>query len=237
MKKYLIALAAIVLTASCSDKKEGNLQLTGNIEGLHKGTVYIQKLEDTAFVVLDSIAINGDSKFESSLNIDSPEMLYLFLDRGTSNNIDNSLMFFAEPGKINIDTDLETLYAKAKVTGSKNHDLYEEYKKVKARFTNEELTLTEQELIAFKDQKQVPADLKAKYGTILRRKYLYAANFALNNRDHEIAPYIALAEISDVQNVMLLDTIQKAMSPKVAKGKYGKILTKYVSDRKKEQVK
>jgi hypothetical protein len=31
-------------------------------------------------------------------------MLYLFLDRGVSNSLDNNLLFFAEPGNINIET-------------------------------------------------------------------------------------------------------------------------------------
>jgi hypothetical protein len=59
-------------------------------------------------------------------------MLYL-LDRGTSNSLDNNLMFFAEPGTINIDTNLESYIANAKVTGSKNQDLFEEYKKINSR--------------------------------------------------------------------------------------------------------
>jgi hypothetical protein len=219
----------------CGKKEaEGNLVVTGDVKGLKKGTLYIQKMEDTAFVVLDSIAISGDSHFESTLNIESPEMLYIFLDRGVTENIDNSLMFFAEPGKINIDTELATFFAKAKITGSKNHDLYEDFKKVKSRFTNQELTLTEQELNAFKDKKPLPADLREKYEMIIKKKYLYAVNFALTNKDHAVSPYIALSEISDA-NVNYLDTIRKSMAPDVAKSKYGKILTEYVAERKKEE--
>jgi hypothetical protein len=56
-------------------------------------------------------------------------MLYL-LDRGTSNSLDNNLMFFAEPGTINIDANLESYIANAKVTGSKNQDLFEGTKKL-----------------------------------------------------------------------------------------------------------
>ena len=34
-------------------------------------------------------------------------MLYLFLDRGQTNSIDNNLPFFAEPGNIKIETTLK----------------------------------------------------------------------------------------------------------------------------------
>ena len=56
--------------------------------------------------------MNGDSKFESDLNLASPEMLYLFLDRGVTNSLDNNISFFAEPGNINIDTNLESYIVK-----------------------------------------------------------------------------------------------------------------------------
>lgn len=235
MKNALIILFFALVFVACNKKKdEGNLQITGNIKGLNKGTLYIQKLQDTILVPVDSIVISGDSHFETSLNIDSPEMFYLSLDRGETNTIDNDLMFFAEPGKINIDTELETFYAKAKITGSENHKRYEEFKKIKTRFTNAELAITEKRLNALKDKKAFdPADEK-KYEDNLKKRYLYTVNFAINNREYDVAPYVTLSEIPDA-TIKYLDTIQKAMAPKVAQGKYGKILTKYVADRKKEE--
>ena len=67
---------------------------------------------------------------------------------------------------------------------------------------------------------------------IIKRKYLYTTNFAVNNGDYEVAPYVALAEIYDI-NLKFLDTIQKSMSPKVAKSLYGKKLNEYIAERKK----
>ena len=46
--------------------------------------------------------------------------------------MDNELLVFAEPGQMDIQTDLEKFYAKANITGSKNNDLYTEYKKGKS---------------------------------------------------------------------------------------------------------
>ena len=100
MQKTFIAFLSLAILSSCGEKKqEKDLLITGNIKGLKKGTLYIQKLQDTTLVALDTIKINGDSHFTSELDIDSPEMYYLFLDRGVTNSLDNNIPFFAEKGK------------------------------------------------------------------------------------------------------------------------------------------
>ena len=239
MKKSIIAFAILTLLASCSKKESAadNLHLTGNIKGLKTGTLYIQRIVDTSLVAIDSIKIDGNAAFESDIKLESPEMLYLFLDRGVTNSLDNNILFFAEPGNINIDTNLDSFIGSAKITGSKNQELFEEYKKVNSRFIDENLSMVEARFKAIKRQDQKAVDsIDAKQQSNIKRKYLYATNFAINNKDHEVAPYIALEEIYDI-NIKFLDTIQKSMTPKVAQSFYGKKLTKYVADIKKEEQK
>lgn len=240
MSKKIILLALIFIgLVSCNkDKKENsNLHITGNIEGLSQGKLYIQQLNDTVLKIIDSIIIKGDSKFETDLNIESPEMLYLFLDRGQTNSIDNNLPFFAEPGEMNIETTLKNFFANAKITGSKNHDLYVEFTAMKSKFSdkNMELVVKELENISSKSTKNKDSITEANYN-LIRKKYLYTANFATIHTDKEIAPYLALSEISDI-NINYLDSIQLKMKPEVAKSKYGKMLTKFVAERKKLEVK
>jgi hypothetical protein len=234
MKKTIIAFASILLIASCGKKEpKGNLHITGNVKGLKEGTLYIQKVIDTSLIAIDTIKIDGNSHFETDIDIKSPEMLYLFLDRGVSNSLDNNLMFFAEPGIINIETNLDAFLSGAKITGSKNQDLYEEYKKTTSRYKDENLTLIEQKFKAIKSKNAKAIDsLNQLQDLNLKRKYLFAVNFAMNNKDHEIAPYIALAEVYDI-NIKYLDTIKNAMTPKVAQSMYGKKLTEYVNNLKK----
>ncbi|MBP1224855.1 DUF4369 domain-containing protein [Flavobacterium sp. 1355] len=238
MKKSIIAFAVLALLASCSKKEStDSLHLTGNIKGLKNGTLYIQRVVDTTLVAIDSVKIDGNSAFERDIKLESPEMLYLFLDRGVTNSLDNNILFFAEPGNVNIETNLDNFIYGAKITGSKNQELYEEYKKINSRFNDENLSMVESKFKAIKRQDQKAIDsIDAKQQSNIKRKYLYATNFAINHKDYEIAPYIALAEIYDI-NIKFLDTIQKSMTPKVAKSLYGKKLTKYVSDIKKEEQK
>jgi hypothetical protein len=230
MKKTILALVTLLILSACNkNDSKTNLHLTGNIKGLKKGTLYIQRVVDTALVAIDSITINGSSTFETNLNLESPEMLYLFLDRGVTNSMDNNLLFFAEAGTINIDTNLDSFIGSAKITGSKNQEKYEEYKKINSRFRDENLDLIEQKFNTAKTNNLKAIDsLNAKQESNIKRKYLFATNFAINNRDYEVSPYIALSDIYDI-NIKYLDTIQKSMSPKVAKSLYGKKLTEYVA--------
>lgn len=236
MKKSIVAFVSLVLLSSCNKEvSKNNLHLTGNIKGLKKGTLYIQRVVDTMLVAIDTITIDGSSAFESDIQLKSPEMLYLFLDRGVSNSLDNNILFFAEAGNINIDTNLDAYISGAKVTGSKNQDKFEEYKKINSRFRDESLTLIEQKFKAIKNGNTKSIDsLSARQDANIKRKYLFTANFAINNRDYEAAPYIALSEIYDI-NLKYLDTIQKSMTPKVAQSLYGKKLTKYVTTIKNQK--
>lgn len=236
MRKSIIVLLSIVVFASCSEKKSTkNFVLTGNIKGLKKGTLYIQRINDTVLVAIDTIKINGDSHFTSEFDLQSPEMLYLFLDRGVSNSVDNNISFFAEKGKMNIETSLDFFTADVKITGSKNQELYDEYKKVVSRFVDQDLDLIEKRINALKNNKiEEAARIEEEQKGILKRKYLYTTNFAVNHGDYEVAPYVALAEIYDI-NLKYMDTIQKSMTPKVAKSLYGKKLNDFIAARKRDE--
>ena len=235
MKKLIVLYCTILLLASCSKEvSKTNLHLTGNIKGLKNGTLYIQRVVDTSLVAIDTIVIDGNSKFETDIDLKSAEMLYLFLDRGVTNSMDNNILFFAEPGTINIETNLDSYISSAKISGSKNHEKYEEYQKINSRFRDENLDMIEQKFSAIKNgELKVLDSLNKKQENNTKRKYLFATNFAINNGDYEIAPYIALSDIYDI-NLRYLDTIQKSMTPKVAQSLYGKKLTEYVAKIKKQ---
>lgn len=235
MRKSIIGLLSILILASCSEKKSTkNFVLTGNVKGLKKGTLYIQRIKDTLLIPIDTININGDSHFTSEFDLQSPEMLYLFLDRGVTNSVDNNISFFAEKGVMNIETSLDFFTADVKITGSKNQELYDDYRKVVSRYVDQDLELIQKKLNAYKNNKTDEVlKIEEEQKGILKRKYLYTTNFAVNHADYEVAPYVALAEIYDI-NLKYLDTIQKSMTPKIAKSLYGKKLNEFIAARKKD---
>ncbi|WP_333695614.1 DUF4369 domain-containing protein [Flavobacterium sp.] len=237
MKQILVLFGVLMLTFACQNKEtsETNLHITGEIAGLKQGKLYIQKLEDTTLVVIDTLNFDGNSKFESHLKLDSPEVLYFFLDRGQTNSLDNNLTIFAEPGNLSIQTKLESFYADAVVKGSKNHELFQEFKAIMSRFKEPQLTLIEKEIKARKENNTILLDsINQATERLTKRKYLYCINYAIGKKDHEIAPYIALSEIYDAQ-IKYLDTIQKSLTPKVAESKYGKMLKKFIEERRKDE--
>ena len=236
MNKFIIALIVATMLLSCKEEKLTNaVEISGNIKGLKKGKLYIQKVQDSTLVVLDSVILNGNSSFKTTIELDAPEMLYLFLDRGVTNSIDNNLLFFAEPGKMTVDTELDLFLAKSKITGSKNQVLYEEYKDIISQFNGQQLDMVKEELMALKGKKIISAeDNKKKQDALLRKRYFYAANFALTHADHEVAPYIVLTDIYDM-NLKFLNQIHDKMTPKILASKYGKKMTAYLEERKKEE--
>lgn len=237
MMKKIGAIGLVLLTIACNKtiEKEGNLHLTGTVEGLKKGNIYVQQLKDTNLVIIDTIKFEGKSSFDTKFSIDEPQMLYLYLDRGQTNSIDNNLSFFAEPGEMTFKTTLKEFYANAKFTGSKNQEVYEKYLSIKTNLGNENAELLAKELKNLKKKDPNSAvKIESEKEKLIIRKYLYTANFALVNGKSEVAPYIALTEIPDA-NLKLMDTIQKSMSPKVAKSKYGKRLTEWINERKQNE--
>lgn len=236
MPKSIFFLFILLILICCSEKKSNkNFVLTGNIKGLKTGTLYIQRIKDTSLVDIDTIQIDGDSHFTSQFDLQSPEMLHLYLDRGVTNSLDNSICFFAEKGIMNIETSLDFFTADVKITGSKNQELYDQYKKVVARYVDQDLTLIEKKFKAYQEKKMDEVTkMDQEQNGIKKRKYLYTTNFAINHADFEVAPYVALAEIYDI-NLKYLDTIQKSMTPKVSKSLYGKKLNDFIAARKKEE--
>ena len=74
MKKLSILFAFFICLTACSEKK-GNLTITGAVKGLKEGTLYLQKIEDTVLVTIDSIAIKGEPNFAFETTIESPQVL------------------------------------------------------------------------------------------------------------------------------------------------------------------
>lgn len=233
MKKIILGLIVLAAIVSCSkETAENTLELSGNIKGLKTGKLYIQKFADTTLVIIDSVAFNGKSEFKITLPLESPEMLYLFLDKGPTNSTDNSLFIFAEPGKMYVDTQLESFYSEAKVTGSKNHELYLNYKKVNEPFNQKNIELINEEIKALKLERPLILDsIQKEKDLLVKRRYLRVINFALNHKEYDIAPYVAVFDIYDVK-LSYLDSIQKVLTPNVAEGKYGKMLKNLIEERK-----
>ncbi|MFA5296985.1 MAG: DUF4369 domain-containing protein [Lutibacter sp.] len=229
MKKIIGFIVIVAFLISCNKSEKGNMAVKVTIDGLKKGTVYLQKVKENILISVDSIQLNGEPTFLLYGDVGSPEIYYLALDKQAGERIS----FFGEKGKISITSKLSKFATSAKITGSVNQDLLDEHHAMAKKFNEKKLDLLVEK---FKAQKINDTALLSKLNkeeeSLIRRKYYYSTNFAVLNAEHEVAPYIALTELYNA-NIRLLDTINNSLSQKVKTSKYGLELDKFVKGIKK----
>lgn len=231
MKKLALVFVLVSLI-SCG--KDPDLIVKGHVKGLKKGTVYLEKEKDSSIIIVDSVSLNGVSEFELQSDLESPEAFYLRLDKNNSKENNTRIVFFADKGVTEINTTLKNFVTDAKITGSTQQKLYEDFLEVITRYNEKNLDLIKENFDAKKanDSAKIEASTKA-MNNLTKSRYLYVVNFAVNNKDSEVAPYLALTEVYDAQ-IKWLDTINNALTPKVKASKYGKALDGYLAIRRAE---
>lgn len=224
MKQFVISAFIAVLLVGCAGDKKEELRVEGQVKGLKKGTLYLQQVQDTTLVTLDSVAIGQQGAFELTAQIEEPDLFYLYLSKADNNDLNDRIAFFATPGVINIQTRWNSFESDAEVSGSELHEKYQEYRNNQSRFHVQELEVAQAMANLSLPQDQAKMDsLETTLNRLGLRSYLYALNFALNNRDSQLAPFIACTEVSDA-NPKYLDSIYSVLSPEIAASKYGKRL-------------
>lgn len=224
MKNALLLFFAFIII-SCGEKQH-DLTVKGQIKGLKKGTIYLKKANDSTLTNVDSLLINGSSQFELHSNLESPEVFFLYLDKNSSE--EDRITFFADKGVTEINTTLKNFAFDAKINGATQQKTYEEYKKIMSRFRDQNLDLIKENFEAQKEKNKSKLDsLQNIQKSMQKRLYLFTVNFALNHKDSEVAPYLALTEIYNAR-VDLLDTINNSLSDKVKSSKYGKELQVFI---------
>lgn len=231
MKYFTILLAIGFVVTSCSEPKDQML-LKGSVKGLKKGTLLLQKIEDTALVSVDSVVVDGSSEFTFSREISSPEVYFLYLRLENGTLLDDRIPFFAEAAEIELETSLKKFGNDVKIKGSVNQAKLEDYKEVVSRFTNRNLDIIEQSIKASQEgNDSLVTALQIQQNKLIASKYLATVNFALQQKDYEVAPYLMLSEVYDA-NIKYLDTVYSVLPPNVRESKYGKELADFIEDRK-----
>ena len=223
MKKEFLIFNLLILTFSCSTN-ETKMIVSGNIDGLKKGTLYLQKQQDSIIVSIDSIFVEGNSNFKLETEINEPDIYYLYLDKNDGDSLNDIITFFGNNGKINIKTALKNFDSSYEISGSKNTELLQEYFSIIRKFNLQNLDLLEIFYKAQIENNQAKIDsVNTQIENLIKRKYLYTLNFATNNSEFEISPYLAVSQIADANQEFLLK-LYDTLPEKIKKSKYGKIL-------------
>ncbi len=228
MKKVVFLLTFAALMIACSEPSENNMIVSGNVKGLKKGTLYLQKIKDSVLISIDSMVVKGDGNFEFEYKLDSPELFYLYLDKADNNDINDRITFFGERGPISITTTWNSFDSDAKISGSTSHEQFEKCYAILSKFNTRDLELAQQEIAPeFQNESSLRDSLRNLSDKNLLRRYQYVLNFALTNPDSYVSPYLALTEAADA-NPKYLDSISNALNKEVSNSKYGGKLKEYL---------
>ena len=212
-----------VLMMGCNSGKD-NMSVFGNVDGLMKGTLFLQAQKDSIVVNLDSIYLKGDGNFKLSTYINEPDLFYLYLDKKDGDSLNDIITFFGNKGDIQINTRLTNFDSSFEISGSENSDLLNEYNSIIRKYNMQNLDLLEIFYNAQIENNQTRIDsVNSELENLIRKKYLYTLNFSITNSEYEISPYIAVSQIPDA-NIELLRKLYDTLPIGIKDSKYGKIL-------------
>lgn len=122
MKKNIFYILITLLAVSCTERENYNLSLSGTVEGVESGTVYLQKFRNKSFYEIDSTQIvNGQFSFKT--NVELPEIYGLSLDTERS-----TFLIFLDENPTTVHLDSSQNYRNTVVKGSELHDLYVDFR-------------------------------------------------------------------------------------------------------------
>ncbi|NRD22912.1 DUF4369 domain-containing protein [Winogradskyella litoriviva] len=230
LNKALSLIILSLLAISCGKENDANLTVKGTVKGLKKGIIYLQKDGDSSIVDLDSMVINGQQEFMLNTNIEEPLLLYLKMFK--NDGAEHYIPFFADKGVTEINTTLKNFNFDSKIKGSKQQALLDDYLKVISKYNNQNLDILEAQFLAQKSKDSLAIDsLTTMSNLLIKRKYAYTIQYAINNNDSEVAPYLALYEARNA-NPVFIDSIYNNLTPKIKNSIYGKKLGEVVEGNK-----
>ena len=232
MKNILLVVFISLSIFACTSEKEGSMVVEGNIQGMKKGTLYLQKVKEGQLISVDSTFLNGTSNYRLVDNIEGPELYYLTLDQLKYGKID----FFGEEGNITINTKLEKFETAAEISGSKSNELLDEYFDMAKQFNGRQLEIFKEDFDAQKaNDEERREELAAESERLTINKVRFTASFTMRNLDSEVAPFIVLTELSDA-HITLLDTLNNSLSKSIKGSKYGVALETYIKSIKASEI-
>lgn len=230
LNKALSLIILIALAVSCGKKNDANFTLKGKVKGLKKGIVYLQKDGDSSIVDLDSIVIAGQTEFELHTDLEEPMLLYLKLFKNDGK--EHYIPFFADKGVTEISTTLKSFNYESEIKGSKQQELMKEYLSFISQFKNRNLDIIEARFSAQQRNDSMALDsLNNLADLLIKRKYAYTIQYAMNNKDSEVAPYLALTQSNNI-NPIYIDSIYNSLDPEIKNSLYGKKLNDAITARK-----
>ncbi|MFT4838617.1 MAG: hypothetical protein ACJAWA_001372 [Nonlabens sp.] len=233
MKKLLFLLIGLTFMSSCNDSNSNNFSVSGTVDGIKVGKIYLQRLQDSILIDVDSALFDGNSNYTLMTDLDQTEIMYLHLDVKDGTELNDRLLFFAEDTTMTINSSWDKFVKDAVISGSKNQDIYTVYKKNSDRLNKVYTDLAKRSMSLTDETRTVAISdsINTAYDKYLRKKVLYAINYAQLHKEKEVSPYILVSEASEA-NPILLDSVYQKMPKKIQTTVYGKQLSELIKSYK-----
>ena len=229
MNLRLFLLALSTLCISCADENQDEIErsfrITGEIEALKKGVIYLERIQDSALIAVDSARIDGDGVFDLSTPLSDDELLFIYLDKNDGIAYDDRWQVWGSPGtSMSFKWHRDSIEKQPRTTGSAPQQVLEDFIALQ-RFHDNRALRTIQDYYIAKEAEDVSAleESDKRYSQLEQRRALSMINFALTHSDSPVAPYVAMSELR-AANPKYLDTIYKKLAPSVRASHYGVVL-------------
>ena len=154
----------------------------------------------------------------------APKFFIIFKNDGEEHYIP----FFAAEGVTELNTTLKNFNFDANIKGASQQDLLNEYTQVMSRFNDKNLNLMQANFLAQKENDSLALDSIIRASNrLIKTKYSYTIQFAINNKDSEVAPYLALYEMPNA-NPVYIDSIYNNLTDDIKASLYGKRLSEVI---------
>ena len=229
MKHFLLGAVAVCMLAACklSDKnkdnqpaavvmKGGEVEISGNIKGIDSGWLEMVYVAGEAEKT-DSLKVTG-GKFSSKATIGEPAHFLLRLPQSDG----EAVMFFADPGKVNVEGSIDSLWA-AKVNGGPSQELFRQAVDSLNAISKKGESLRQRYDMAQQTGNQLEMNkIIAESEQIQAESQIYAQNFSLRNKNTTVAAFIAATVLSGDGQEAALKKVYETLDEPVKKSFFGK---------------
>lgn len=140
MKKIITAIALIAMLVSCNKETQNGYEISGTANGIENGKkVFIQIMDINNQPKSIDTAVVSNEKFEFKGDLKEVDLAYIKFE------LDKSMPFFLEKGKIDIVFDKDSTF-KSTVKGTYNNDLFTNFNQKSNELANEITTFKKDNL-------------------------------------------------------------------------------------------
>lgn len=214
MNKFLI-IGFIALLAACKPAVEKSFTLTGQIEGLEEGYVYLFDRVHGLYQVIDSAQV-VDGSFTLTGSLDFPEFLYLEHFKGVTPRI----AFFLENSEMNIAFAAENA-REFTLTGSASHNLLQEFNMMVAGLDANMRTIQQQVLEAeVLENTELVKELNTRFAEAEVQKKEMISAFVDQHRNSPVGIYVAMRNLAHEMDGEQLNALVNSFDPALKDSRY-----------------